>query len=200
MKRIVLIDGENLCYGIRTLLGTQKSKASRNVLKNFDFRGLVDDLLSDQKSVEILWFGARLRLYDQTPELLTKTKQAIADQAQLSNSLRSQKIQLVKSGYLRARESDPCVKCGDIEWHLAEKGVDVGLAVEMLQRASKNIEIVMISADTDLLPAVKAARKTGCKIMYVGYENRPIAALSQATDSIRIISQPLVKKYQGDKK
>ena len=197
MKRIVLIDGENLVYGLRHLLGNNKNKAPRSVIENFNFRGLVEELLTDNLPSEILWFGARLRLYDQSPELQRKSSEAIKAQAMFVNQIQQQKITFIKVGYLRARESDPCDKCSHKTWKLAEKGVDVGLAVRMVQEANKTTEIVVISADTDLLPAFLASTKLGAKIMHIGYETNPIYALAKASDKTRTMTLPLAQKYKA---
>ena len=97
---------------------------------------------------------------------------------------------------MRARETDPCEKCSHKTWKLAEKGVDVGLAVRMVQEASKTTEIVVISADTDLLPALMASTRLGAKIMHIGYETRPIYALTKASDKTRTITLPIAQKYK----
>ncbi len=194
MNRIVLIDGENLLYGLRQLVGGSE-RASREAFEGYDFRGLIEELLADELPSEILWFGARLRRYGSTPELITKTEKAIYLQSKLVSSLQSQKITFIKVGYLRAREADPCVNCGAAEWKMLEKGVDVGLAVRMIQEAASGREIVLMSADTDLLPAVRASKKTGSKVMYIGYEYQPINALSQQAYATRVITRPLAKKY-----
>jgi uncharacterized LabA/DUF88 family protein len=197
MKRIVLIDGENLMYGVRHLLGNNSNKAQRPVVEKFNFRGLIEDLLSDNLPNEILWFGARLRLYDQSEELKRKSSKAIKTQSAFVNLLQSQKINFIKVGYLRARESDPCEQCSHQTWKLIEKGVDVGLAVRMVSEANKNTEIVVISADTDLLPAFTASSKLGAKIMHIGYETRPVYALTKASDKSRTITLPLAQKYKS---
>ena len=195
MNRIVLVDGENLTYGLRHLLGKDDVKAPRSVLNDYNFRGLIEELLIDEIPKHILWFGARLRLYDMTEELKNKSQTAISHQAYFTNQMQRQKIQFIKVGYLRARESDPCPNCNHQEWHLAEKGVDVGLAVRILTEANSDTEIVVISADTDLLPALKGAKKLGAKLMHIGYEHRPINAMSRASDATRIITLPVAKKY-----
>jgi uncharacterized LabA/DUF88 family protein len=196
MRRIVLIDGENLTYGLRKLLNedARYDKAPRSVLNGYSFRKLIEELLEDEKPNEILWFGARLRRYDNNDQILAKSEAAIALQAGFVNMLQAQKITFIKVGYLRARESEPCNSCGNSEWNLVEKGVDVGLAVRMLQEANPDTEIVVMSADTDLLPALRAARKMGAKIMHIGYEHQPIAALSTNSDVTRLITKPLAKK------
>lgn len=197
MKRIVLIDGENLTYGLRHLLGENDKRASRANLDNFNFRGLIEELLADNLPSEILWFGARLRLYDQTDDIKRKSSEAIKMQAKFMNQIQSQKIHFIKVGYLRARETDPCEECSHKSWKLAEKGVDVGLAVRMITNANKDTELVIISADTDLLPAFIAATKLGAKIIHIGYETRPIFALTKASDKTRIITLPLAQKYSS---
>jgi hypothetical protein len=41
MRRIVLIDGENLVYGLRTLLkGEGEEKAGRQLMSDYNFKGL----------------------------------------------------------------------------------------------------------------------------------------------------------------
>ena len=153
--------------------------------------------MADDLPSEILWFGARLRLYEQSPEIKQKSSEAIKAQAKFMNLIQQQKITFIKVGYLRARESDPCEKCSHKSWKLTEKGVDVGLAVRMVQEANKSTEIVVISADTDLLPAFLASAKLGAKLMHIGYETSPIYALTKASDKTRTITLPLAQKYKS---
>lgn len=197
MKRIVLIDGENLVYGLRHLLGDGTNKAVRSEIDNFNFRGLMEELLSDDLPTEILWFGAKLRLYEQSSDIRQKSSEAIRSQSKFVNLIQSQKITFIKVGYLRARESDPCEECSHVTWKLAEKGVDVGLAVRMVQEANSDTELVVVSADTDLLPAFIASKKLGAGIIHIGYETRPIYALTKASDKTRLITLPLAQKYQS---
>ncbi len=197
MRRIVLIDGENLVYAIRHLLGSDGNKAPRTAVENFNFRGLLEELLADNAPSEILWFGARLRLYEQSEDLRRKSSSAITAQSRFVNQIQQQKISFIKVGYLRARESDPCDNCAHQTWKLAEKGVDVGLAVRLVLEASLDTEIVVISADTDLLPAFIAAKKLGARLLHIGYEIRPIYALTKASDITRTITLPLVQKYKA---
>lgn len=198
MKRIVLIDGENLVYGLRILLGSDEKRAPRSIVSQLNFRGMLEELLSDNLPSEILWFGARLKVYDQTGELKSKSQAAVLIQSTFVNYIQAQRIQFIKVGYLRARETEPCTGCGRQTWRLAEKGVDVGLVVRMLTEANnKDTEIVVVSSDTDLVPAFRAAKKMGARLLHIGFENRPITALSQLSDITRIITLPLVKKFNS---
>ena len=197
MKRIVFIDGENLLYGLRTLLGEGNNRLARPELNKFDFKGMIEELLSDNLPTQVLWFGARLRRYDQSEDLIMKSEAAIKLQARFMNHIQSQSIDFIKVGYLRARETEPCRNCSHTQWKLAEKGVDVGLAVRMVTEAGADTELVVVSADTDLLPAFKATAKCGSRIIHIGYEHRPITALSRASSITRTITFPLAAKYMS---
>lgn len=194
MRRIVLIDGENLVYGLRHLLGTDEQKANRSEIDGFNFRGLLEEILQDNVPSQILWFGARLRIYNDSEEIKLKSESAVRQQSYFVNDIQKQRIAFIKVGYLRARE----VECeqGHTSWKLTEKGVDVGLAVRIVAEADQDTEIVVVSADTDLLPAFKAAAKLGAKLIHIGYEYRPIASLSRAANATRTITIPLARKYK----
>lgn len=194
MRRIVLIDGENLVYGLRYLLGVDGHMADRSAVDGFNFRGMLEEILEDNTPTEILWFGARLRIYDESEDIRIKSESAVRKQSYFVNDIQKQKIAFIKVGYLRARE----VECdqGHLSWKLTEKGVDVGLAVRIVAEANSDTEVVVVSADTDLLPAYRAATKLGAKLIHIGYEHRPIASLSRSASATRIITIPLAKKYQ----
>lgn len=96
MKRIVLIDGENLVYGLRHLLGDGGNLADRLALAGFDYRKLLEEILADNAPTEILWFGARLRLYDQSKEIRLKSESAIRQQSYFVNEMQRQRITFVK--------------------------------------------------------------------------------------------------------
>lgn len=196
MKRIVLIDGENFVYGLRILLGTDEEKAPRSIVSKLNIGAMLEEILSDNPPVEYLWFGARLRVYENTEQLKAKSQAAVQIQSAFVNFLQQQGIQFIKVGNLRARETEACESCGHQIWKLVEKGVDVGLAVRMLSEASPETEIVVITSDTDLVPAFKETQKLGARLMHVGFENRPIMALSRLSDVTRTITLPIVNKYR----
>lgn len=199
MRRVVLIDGENLVYGLRHLFGSETKKAPRSAIDGFDFRGMLEEMLADKLPSEILWFGARLKQYTTTEKLERKSRNAILLQSKFVNHIQAQGIQFIKVGYLRARETDPCDKCSTQTWKLTEKGVDVGLAVRMMSEANQDTELIVVSADTDLLPAFITSSKFGAKIMHIGYEFRPIHALFSASNSSRTITLPIAQKFRAER-
>lgn len=75
--------GENLVHGLRQLLGVDGAMAERTALSGFDFRGLIEYILADNKPTKILWFGARLRIYNQTEEIKMKSESAVRQNKRL---------------------------------------------------------------------------------------------------------------------
>jgi uncharacterized LabA/DUF88 family protein len=195
MKKIILIDGENLIHGLCGLLSNKNTKYDRFDLINYDFRGLVKEILPKPKAYKIYWFGTKLKLYRQSEYLIQKTRLAIDFQSHFINKLQDQGINFIKAGYLRARETEPCATCKKTHWKLTEKGVDVSIAVEMVSNANKNTEIVIISADTDLLPAFKASSKLGATLISVTYSNIKSTALSKESYRTIYIDKGLAQKY-----
>ena len=198
MRRVILIDGENLMYALRGLLGVPGKRADRVVLEGFNFRGLLNDVLEDDIPAEVLWYGAQLHIYDNSEEVKLRSESAVRGQAHFINEMQRQKITFVKGGTLRVRKVE--LASGDVTWKLVEKGVDVGLAVRIVAEASPGTELVIVSADTDLLPAFKAANKLGARLIHVGYQHRQIASLSSVSHETRTITFPLAERHRKKQK
>lgn len=78
--------------------------------------------------------------------------------------------------------------------------VDVGIAVDMVVDALKNNidKLVLVSSDTDLIPAIKAAKAGGSKVVYVGFSNKTTKAIVAEADETEIIrDQEVVDAYDA---
>ena len=67
-----------------------------------------------------------------------------------------------------------------------EKGVDVNIAVDLLVAAYENVcdRIILVSSDTDLLPAISKAREKGRIVEYIGFSHQPsLAMVARCTES-----------------
>lgn len=91
-----------------------------------------------------------------------KTQKMLANQQRLFNHLKNNGFNYVL-GYLLKSDGD---------WH--EKGVDVNIAVDILVATYENIcdRIILVSSDTDLLPAIKKAKEKGKLVEYVGFAHK----------------------------
>jgi uncharacterized LabA/DUF88 family protein len=65
-----------------------------------------------------------------------------------------------------------------------EKGVDVHIAVDLLTGAydDRYDTAVLVSSDTDLIPAVHGVRKKSQKVEYIGFAHRPSFGLIKNVD------------------
>jgi len=75
-----------------------------------------------------------------------------------------------------------------------EKGVDVNIAVDMLVATYENAidRIILVSSDTDLLPAVRKVKEKGKIIEYVGFSHMPsVAMVANCTESTLLKKEDL---------
>lgn len=60
-----------------------------------------------------------------------------------------------------------------------EKGVDVNIAVDIVSGALKDKydHFILVSSDTDLLPAIIMAKEAGKRVEYIGFSHQPSLAM-----------------------
>jgi uncharacterized LabA/DUF88 family protein len=113
----------------------------------------------------------------------------IDSQRRLKNSLAKQAILFIESGRLKLRDGDTCKVCGAQDSHFQEKGVDVRMAIDLVLDSQKSDvkSIILLSSDTDLLPAVDIVRESEKKLIYVGFSDRLTNALVSGANETQII-------------
>ncbi|MDO4781540.1 MAG: NYN domain-containing protein [Candidatus Saccharibacteria bacterium] len=200
MNRVVLIDGENLTYALRNYDKKSGGDGGRAFLSSFDYRKMLSILLEDMDFDDVFWFGARIKVSKEAmglPEVRDKVEGHIKQQNRLVNQLKRQDIKFEKVGYLRDRQ----VEVGEVAGlRLTEKGVDVGLAVKIMELSidHPDIEVVLLSSDTDLLPAIDSAKSRGVKFVFVGYDYMPIMSIQKRSHTTRLITPALFRECRGD--
>ncbi len=80
-----------------------------------------------------------------------------------------------------------------------EKGVDVKIAVDLLVGAYEDEydTAILISSDTDLVPAIEKVRLFGKRIEYVGFAHKPSLGLIRNADSSKLLSDSDVRVFQN---
>ncbi len=158
---LVLIDGSNFYFKLKSLRINQTLK--------LDFTKLVKFIVKNKKLIEVRYYVGRVR-QDGTK----RTNDLLANQQKLFAALRKHHVKYVL-GYLLKSNG---------KYH--EKGVDVHMAVDMLEAAYENIcdRIVLISSDTDLEPAIRKVRAKNKIVEYVGFSHQPsVGMVSFCTES-----------------
>jgi len=78
-----------------------------------------------------------------------------------------------------------------------EKGVDVQIATDVLIGAYENLydTAVLVSSDTDLIPALAKAREMKKKIEYIGFSHKPSYGLITHSDIRRLLTKEDVNQF-----
>ena len=156
MKTIVYIDGQNFLYKIDLGLIVEKSS-----LVALDIPYLIHQILPEENP-EIRYYGVTKikRQEDYGPEILQKSIDFANNLRKLRNCLKNTGVEYRAVGILRVRNRDICRQCGYLDYKYQEKGVDVGLAVDLVKDTltEKVNHVILLSSDTDLIPALKVVR------------------------------------------
>ena len=84
-----------------------------------------------------------------------------------------------------------------------EKGVDVKLAVDLLVGAYDNLydTAIVVSSDTDLIPAMLKVKHLGKSVEYIGFAHQPSLAMTRhATLSRFMIRDELIPFVASDER
>ena len=174
-KCLILIDGSNFYFKLKDLKLHQ--------LLEFDFLGLAKFLAKEYQIVKSVYYVGKIRT-DQTK----RTQELFNNQRKLLTHLRKNSFRY-SLGYLLK---------SDGKFH--EKGVDVNIAVDILVATYENIcdHIILVSSDTDLLPAIKKAKEKGKTVEYIGFSHLPSVAMVANCSRSRLLTidelQPFTKK------
>lgn len=174
-RSFLIIDGSNFYFKLKDL--------KLQHLLNFDFAAFAKTLAGHHKLVKSSYYIGAVRT-DGT----TKSQRLFSAQRQLLAHLRKHHFSYAL-GYL--------LRYGN---HFHEKGVDVEMAVDMLIAAYEDTadRVILVSSDTDLLPAIKKVREKGKIVEYVGFSHAPSLAMVANCSESRLLKaedlRPFVSK------
>jgi len=190
IKTIVYIDGQNFLYKVAERVVNSGLATSKQEVCAVDIPYLLDQIFPNEE-LEIRYYGvAKIRQQrNYGDEILEKSIQFADNLRRIRSCLAKTDVEFRATGVLKVRDRDECKKCGTTDYKFQEKGVDVGLAVDIVADSLRNRvdHIVLVSSDTDLVPAIKVAKETGRRITYVGFDNQITRLLSSLADSTQVI-------------
>lgn len=152
-------------------------------LLEFNFGSFIKWLVKSRKLINVCYYVGAIR----TEKNNSKSFKLYHHQRKLVGLLRKSRIE-VSLGYILKTDG----------YH--EKGVDVQIAVDLLIGAYEDLwdAVVLLSSDTDLLPAIRKVRQLGKKVEYIGFSHNPsFAMIRYATLSKLLMPDeilPFVKK------
>ncbi len=175
---VILIDGSNFYFKLKDL--------KLHNLLNFDFSNFALKLAQKHKIIHSTYYTGKIktdgkshtqRLFDNQRKLLAHLKK---------NNFNYSLGYLLKS---------------DGRFH--EKGVDVNIAVDILVATYENVcdRIIIVSSDTDLLPAVKKAREKKKIVEYIGFSHmRSHAMINNCSKFTLLTKKDLLPFVRQDEK
>lgn len=173
-KRVaVFVDGSNLYFKLKTLIPYKMD------FIHFRYRDLINSLINDDERVSYVGYYVGVVRDTKRTKKHDKALDLIQNQQKLFEQLRHQGIDIVK-GYLLERDG-----------RFFEKGVDVRLAVDIVSMAQeKQYDVAMVvSSDTDLIPAMQKAVRHKRAVAYVGFEHQPSLALIRYASRTRLLTR-----------
>jgi uncharacterized LabA/DUF88 family protein len=180
-KVAVFIDGSNFYFKVRSL-----TKKKTNFML-FDYKGLLRELAGpDATIVHAGYYVGVVRAKGKS----AKAQELRKHQQQLFDQLRVQGLTVI-TGFLMEHDGK-----------YYEKGVDVRIALDIATGAYEKQydEAVLISSDTDLLPAVQKAQASGRPVHYVGFSHQPSLALISRCATSRLLTEKDINTYARTKR
>jgi uncharacterized LabA/DUF88 family protein len=181
MDRVaVFIDGSNFYNKLKDL-------GIRNTSK-FNYRGLAEWLAHRRN---VVYCGYYIGVVRARPGD-TKAEAMKNQQVNLFNNLQSKHQRFtVQRGYIMENHG---------VYH--EKGVDVKIAVGLLTGAYEDSydTTILLSSDTDLIPALQKVRALGKAVEYIGFAHRPSLGLQKHVNLSRLLISTEIEPFAAEHK
>lgn len=161
----LFVDSENFKKKIKSIL---KAEGKQTPLwHEYGFSGLLDRVFAKEQVDKKAFYSARIKIYEETPE---KSQELVEEQRLLKLALEKSGIEFIFAGKVMGNP----ISEGNTHLVFREKGVDVRLAVDMVEMAYRGLldTAIIGSSDSDLQPAITALKRKGVKCIYLGFENR----------------------------
>ena len=175
-KVAVYIDGSNFYHYLKD------PEVSFPKGIKFDFKAFVGFLVNDRDCVSKRYYTGIFRNTD--------------------NSAKSQDLVKGQQKFLSEIEKDGfTVKRGRIMYDSGktrEKGTDVKIAVDLIVGAVDNLydTAILVSSDTDLIPAIKYIRYKRKKLEYVGFSHAPSFGIQKYANFSRLLLPSDIEKFK----
>jgi len=175
----IYIDGGNTYKRLKSL-GIPK-KESR-----FDYSSFVEHLLGDRILISKRYYVGVVRNVDGSE----KAEKMVKGQQKFLSGLENEGFE-IKRGKIMYDDGN-----------IREKGVDVKIAVDLVIGANDNLYdiAIVISSDTDLIPAIQYARNAKKKnVEYIGFGTNPSLGMIKESSISRVFSNTDLVKFQINK-
>ncbi len=190
MRTILYVDGNNFLGKLKDVC--KEEHVPEPLWDHYNFEALFKQILGNLPINEKRIYFARLKEHPETKE---KSKILIEERRRLKNRFEQAGFVVILSGTVRGNYIRD--KNGKNILVFKEKGVDVGLAVDMVSAAcdQKLNTAIMASSDSDLQPAIRELIKRGVECIYLGFELQPNKGLTFTTRRTILIRNSEVLQF-----
>jgi len=166
-KVFIIIDGSNFYHRL-------KETGLENLL-NFNYAKFEQFLLTKRKLILKKYYIGVVRTEEGNP----KSYEMWKNQRILLGKLQKEGWKIGFGQLLKTSEG----------YH--EKGVDVLISVDLLVGAYENLydTAILVSSDTDLIPAIEKVRLKGKKVEYIGFSHKPSYGLIKNSDIRKLLTK-----------
>src|SRR3972149_8069504 len=148
--------------------------------RKFDFSKFVESLVKERRYVSKRYYVGIARNFDGSE----KSKQIVRGQQKFLSHLQNEGFS-IKRGRVMYDSG-----------RIREKGTDVKIGVDLVIGAADNLydTAILVSSDTDLVPAVQYIKYKGKKLEYVGFSHAPSLGMQKYADfSILLLPEDINK-------
>ncbi|MDD4531091.1 MAG: NYN domain-containing protein [Candidatus Pacebacteria bacterium] len=165
---VVYIDGNNFYKYLRD----RQYSFPKGV--KFNFEKFINMLINGRELVSKRYYIGIAKNFDNSE----KSKEIVRGQQKFLNELQ-------REGFV--------IKRGKVIYDsgkIREKGVDVKISVDLVIGAVDNIfdTAILVSSDTDLIPAIKYVRFKGKSVEYIGFSHCPSLGVQKNVDLSRLLT------------
>ncbi len=175
-KMAVYIDGNNFYKYLKD----KEINFPKGV--KFDFNKFIDYLVRDRRCISKRYYVGIARNLDNTE----KSKGIVRGQQKFLSEIEN-------NGF--------AIKRGRVMYdkgRIREKGTDVKIAVDIIIGAVDGLydTVILVSSDTDLIPAIKYIRYRGKKLEYVGFSHSPSLGIQKYADLSVLLRKEDVERFK----
>jgi len=175
-KVAIYIDGNNFYKYLKD----KEINLPRGV--KFDFTKFVDFLAGERELISKRYYIGIARNTDNTQ----KSKEIVSGQQKFLSIIRNEGF-IIKQGRVMYDGGK-----------IREKGTDVKIAVDLVVGAVDDLYdvAILVSSDTDLIPAIRYVKYRKKKLEYVGFAHAPSLGIQKYADLSRLLLPDDIEKFK----
>lgn len=150
--------------------------------KKFDYTAFVKFCIGQRMCISKRYYTGIFRNTDNSE----KSKELVSGQQKFLAKIENEGFK-IKRGKILCDKGKP-----------REKGTDVRIAIDLVVGAIENIydTAILVSSDTDLIPALKYVRYKNKKIEYIGFSHNPSFGIQKHSNLSKLLSIDDIEKFK----